>query len=657
MIELGILQHATWRRALTELGVAAVFVVPSIDAVFRFDQGAGERFDRILRALADASGYEEIASAPIVPMGHSAHASFPWNFAASNPGRTLAVLSLKGDAPRTDLTGSGRPNPDWGSRTLDGVPGLMVMSEYEWWEARLAPLLAYRRAHPASPLLLVADAGHGHFDATDSLVDLLVLFLRKTAAARLPADGTEALRAVDPTHGWLTDRWRGDEAPRAPAAPFADYAGPRDEAFWCTDEELARAIESHYVTSRGRQRSQVGWLQGGALLPLTNSHAGVELDFLPEADGVTFKLGAEWVVPLPPSPPVATKDKRPEPVSIVPTRAAPGAHAVGPIRFAVVSGPVVPVAEGVFQIEIDRMVVPSDPRTREAWFVAHHPGDATYKGAVQQARLRLPRWAEGAEQVITFPVLRDLSVGAAPVALTATSSAGLPVRFYVREGPAVVRDGRAGVQDEGSQLVALALARAEVDGADLHWLDACAGPGGKAALLDGLAAERGARILAVEQHPHRAALVEGSLADDSASEVLVGDSRHAPWGDAMFDRVLIDAPCTGLGALRRRPESRWRRTPADLAALGGIQRDLLRAGLGATRPGGVLAYVTCSPHLGETEFVVSDVLRGRDDVVLEDARLLLPEVPDCGDGPTVQLWPQRHGTDAMFLAILRRLTS
>ncbi|MBL9194202.1 MAG: hypothetical protein JNJ82_17750 [Opitutaceae bacterium] len=442
MIERGILQHATWRRALTELGVAAVFVVPSIDAVFRFDQGAGERFDRILSALADASGYEEIASAPIVPMGHSAHASFPWNFAASNPGRTLAVLSLKGDAPRTDLTGSGRPNPDWGSRTLDGVPGLMVMGEYEWWEARLAPLLAYRRAHPAAPLLLVADAGHGHFDATDSLVDLLVLFLRKTAAARLPAEGTGALRAVDPAHGWLMDRWRGEEAPRAPAAPFADYTGPREEAFWCSDGELARAIESHYFTSRGKQRSQVGWLKGGALLPLTNSHAGVELDFLPEADGVTFKLGAELVVPLPPPPPVATKDNRPEPVSVIPTRAAAGAHAAGPVAIAVVVGPVVPVADGVFRVELDRMVAPSDPRTREAWFVAHHPGDATYKGAVQQARLRLPRWAEGAEQVITFPALRDLSVGAAPVALAATSSAGLPVRFYVREGPAVVRDGR-----------------------------------------------------------------------------------------------------------------------------------------------------------------------------------------------------------------------
>ena len=118
----------------------------------------------------------------------------------------------------------------------------------------------------------------------------------------------------------------------------------------------------------------------------------------------------------------------------------------------------------------------------------------------------------------------------------------------------------------------------------------------------------------------------------------------------------MDAPCTGIGALRRRPESRWRRTAADLAALGPLQRDLLRAALDATKPGGVAAYVTCSPHLSETEFVVRDVLRGRDGVTLEDARLLVPEVADCGDGPFVQLWPHRHGTDAMFLAILRQPT-
>lgn len=219
---------------------------------------------------------------------------------------------------------------------------------------------------------------------------------------------------------------------------------------------------------------------------------------------------------------------------------------------------------------------------------------------------------------------------------------------------ACVRDGRAGVQDEGSQLVALALSRAEVDDDHGRWLDTCAGPGGKAALLDGLARERGGRLLAVEQHPHRAALVEGSFAPGSSSLVLTGDARQAPWGDEQFDRVLVDAPCTGLGALRRRPESRWRRTPADLASLGGLQRDLLRSALDAVKPGGVVAYVTCSPHLAETEFVVRDVVGQRDDVVLEDARPLLPDVTDLGDGPTVQLWPHRHGTDGMFLAMLRK---
>ncbi len=223
------------------------------------------------------------------------------------------------------------------------------------------------------------------------------------------------------------------------------------------------------------------------------------------------------------------------------------------------------------------------------------------------------------------------------------------------ESLACVREGRAGVQDEGSQLVALALSRAEVADDSGRWLDMCAGPGGKAALLAGLAADTGGHLVAVEQHPHRAALVQASLGADAGAVVVTGDARHEPWGEQVFDRVLLDAPCTGLGALRRRPESRWRRTPADLAALGGLQRDLLRAALNAVRPGGVVAYVTCSPHLAETEFVVNDVLRGRDDVVLEDARALLPEVDDLGPGPTVQLWPHRHGTDGMFLAVLRRL--
>ncbi|WP_313663203.1 transcription antitermination factor NusB [Cellulosimicrobium cellulans] len=230
-----------------------------------------------------------------------------------------------------------------------------------------------------------------------------------------------------------------------------------------------------------------------------------------------------------------------------------------------------------------------------------------------------------------------------------------------------VRDGRAGVQDEGSQLVALALAAAPLAGTDdARWLDLCAGPGGKAALLAALAAERGARLVANEVQPHRARLVEKALAAVPAAAVeavRTGDGRAVGQDEpGAYDRVLLDAPCTGLGALRRRPESRWRRTPADLATLTGLQRELLDSALDAVRPGGVVGYVTCSPHLAETQVVVADVLRRRDDVELLDAPAVVrdvvrPEARDAielGDRQDVQLWPHVHGTDAMHLTLLRR---
>ncbi len=211
---------------------------------------------------------------------------------------------------------------------------------------------------------------------------------------------------------------------------------------------------------------------------------------------------------------------------------------------------------------------------------------------------------------------------------------------------AAVRTHRAGVQDEGSQLCAVALANAPIDGRDERWLDLCAGPGGKAALLAALAAERGAVLTANELRPHRADLVRQATAPWQV-EVHVGDARELPERDGGYDRVLLDAPCTGLGALRRRPEARWRRTPDDLATLVELQRALLAAALKLVRPGGVVAYVTCSPHRAET----LDVVAGLD---LRDARPMFDAVPDLGGGPTVQLWPHRHGTDAMFCALVTR---
>ena len=105
--------------------------------------------------------------------------------------------------------------------------------------------------------------------------------------------------------------------------------------------------------------------------------------------------------------------------------------------------------------------------------------------------------------------------------------------------------------------------------------------------------------------------------------------------------------------LRRRPESRWRREPGDVAELAALQRRLLDAALDAVRVGGVVGYATCSPHLAETDVVVDDALR-RGDVEQLDVRPLLPEVDDLGDGPDLRLWPHVHGTDGMYLALLRR---
>ncbi|MFE6509957.1 RsmB/NOP family class I SAM-dependent RNA methyltransferase [Nocardioides sp. NPDC057767] len=233
-------------------------------------------------------------------------------------------------------------------------------------------------------------------------------------------------------------------------------------------------------------------------------------------------------------------------------------------------------------------------------------------------------------------------------------------------GIEAVAEGRAGVQDEGSQLVAIALAETDVerDGDRPEtWLDLCAGPGGKSALLAALAAQQGATLVANERQPHRAGLVLANLTDRSAgspvegvSGVVAGDGTRPPFKDATFDRVLVDAPCTGLGALRRRPEARWRRGAADLDVLAGLQRSLLDRAIDLTRPGGVVLYATCSPVLAETGGVVRSVLGDRSDVRLEPIEATVGNVPDSA-GPiegTVQLWPHRHGTDAMFLALLRR---
>lgn len=235
-------------------------------------------------------------------------------------------------------------------------------------------------------------------------------------------------------------------------------------------------------------------------------------------------------------------------------------------------------------------------------------------------------------------------------------SGGVPTTYspwgVVREGDPgqveAVRDGRAGVQDEGSQLVASLLALP--DAPNGPWLDICAGPGGKAALLMGLAREQGQGFLAGELHPHRATLVQQSVRAYGNSPVVVADGTHPPW-NRTFSRTMVDAPCTGLGALRRRPEARWRKGTGDLDSLVPLQKALLASAIASTLSGGVVGYITCSPHPRESVEVVASAVGV--DILDAPALLNVPDARSSLDDRFVQLWAHRHHTDSMFAALLR----
>lgn len=319
-------------------------------------------------------------------------------------------------------------------------------------------------------------------------------------------------------------------------------------------------------------------------------------------------------------------------------------------------------------------------RTRDEWVAAVAPGDGITDLSIRTSH---PEWIVAELEASLAARGRGGEVEALleshnqPAAVTLAARPGLidrdalatqsggtatqmsPYGVVLKSGSpgkvVAVRDGAAGVQDEGSQLVAAALASAavRVPTTGERWLDACAGPGGKTALLGGLAALCGAHVDALELHPHRVSLVEDNVRSLPFGVVDVHVADATAWSAGPYDRILVDAPCTGLGALRRRPEARWRRSAADLWDLTELQAAILAHTASLLAPGGVVAYVTCSPVLAETREIVA--ASGLDYV---DARAAFAEItgtePEAwGDGPDVQLWTHVHGTDSMYLAILK----
>lgn len=434
MIEPGILEHVEFRKALAKLGMAEILVTPFFDywQVATNNNEANERFNKLLKTFATESGHGELATAPIIPLGHSASASMPWNFAAWNPERTLAILSIKGDAPQTTMTGNGRPNLDWGGRNIDGIPGVMVMAEYEWLEGRLAPAQKFRAKYPDAPIAMLALPGRGHFDFDDQvLIDYLTRFISKAAKARLSRENS-MLNPVDPKAGWLVDRWRKDEKAHARPAKFARYEGDQSEAFWVFDREMARLTEKVNASQCCKEPQLLGFVQDDETIRQTDTHNQVALKFLPMSDGVTFELATTFLDA------VDGGSKNCSRWTGLPAE-TPLGHAAGggPIRLSCISGPVEQLDTNAFRLSFNRFSIPEDRRAGDIWLLAEHPGDARYKSAVQQALLKISlRLTEGVAQQITFPDIPDVKRGTKSVKLNATADSGEEVHYYVREGPA-----------------------------------------------------------------------------------------------------------------------------------------------------------------------------------------------------------------------------
>ena len=232
----------------------------------------------------------------------------------------------------------------------------------------------------------------------------------------------------------------------------------------------------------------------------------------------------------------------------------------------------------------------------------------------------------------------------------ATTYSSLGARWKGNPGSLeIIRHRLAGVQDEGSQLVATVFASV-AEGSS--WLDLCAGPGGKAALLSSIAAQRQITFTANEISTPRADLVRRVV---HGARVWTGDGREVASHNELFDAVLIDAPCTGLGALRRRPEVRWRRTLQDLRELTQLQRELISSAISVLNPGGILGYATCSPHLAETTVQINEIIKKHPEMDLVDITPYLPQgLENATRAGAMALWTHLHGTDAMFLAVLRK---
>lgn len=353
MTEEMLFKNKSFQQQMQNMDIALLWVAPWFSQNWDPLTGCQKVFDEMMTAIAYQSNHLELANAPVIPFGHSAQATFPWNFAAWNPDRTLCIISFHGDAPRTNLCGYGTANVEWGrSRHIDGIPGLMIEGEYEWWEARVRPALAFRMMYPKSCISFLCDAGSGHFEMMPETADYIALFIRKAMEHRLQSDGS--LHRLAPSDGWLACRYNPDSQPsdgdgakddiyqigkRPQPAPFALYQGNPHDAFWYFDGEMATLTETRYASTQGKQSQQITKL---------TAHVS--------DDGKTVVLNTP-----------------------------------NSVHVEVISGPLRKINDRTFRFYPYECGMDNPKRSFSAWLVAILDGDASHKRAVQPIEVKLPK--------------------------------------------------------------------------------------------------------------------------------------------------------------------------------------------------------------------------------------------------------------------------
>lgn len=344
MTEEVLFRSRPFTEKMDSLGVAMAFVQRGSQN-WDVSGGCQLRFERIIKDFAEKTGHNEILDAKIIPFGHSAQATFPWNFAAWNPGKTLCIISFHGDAPRTNLTGYGGANVEWGrTRNIDSIPALMIEGEYEWWESRVRPALAFRMMYPDSRISFFCDAEKGHFDLCEDTQDYIASFIEK------------ALADPRPKGGEFYSRWSADGK---------ESADPHD-MFWYQDKEMVARTKARYRNSVGKRMQYLGATLNGDVIPYdTTKHVKMNVGF----------EGKEFTVK-----PFFSDESR--------SRQTPGHARVKP-RVYLVSGPVIQTGEYTFRY--DPEYFGKDPKRQ--WtgvtLCLEADGDGDYKSAVQEINIQL----------------------------------------------------------------------------------------------------------------------------------------------------------------------------------------------------------------------------------------------------------------------------